>query len=121
MIQSAEKDKISSSGMGLLLLDASGHAVYSNTEAVRVLDYPNQSLRESNLDELLRDRADFFLNNAEGVPQSDPCWAFKSGKRQYLCHIFSARSPAGDFPEATVVLFERSALRSFFRSTARFP
>ena len=103
--------------MGLLVLDASGQPVYSNAEANRVLGYPGPGQNENTLEELLRDRAYFFLTNAESVPQTDPCWAFMSGKRQYLCHIFSA-TPAGDFPEATVVLFERSALRSFFRSSA---
>ena len=115
----AKKVEISCSGVGLLVLDADGKAIYSNAEAVRVLGYPNRQQGKSDLGDLLGELTHTLLSHAENFPQSASCWAFVSGRRHYLCRIFSASSPTEGFPKATVVVFERGVLGSNIYSSTR--
>ncbi len=101
-----------SSGVGLLLLDASRKAIYSNAEAFRVLAYPKLPRRNSTLDDLLGEKMHLLLPDVESSPQSACRRAFVSGRRHYHCCVFPVSSRTERFPDATVVVFERSAQRS---------
>jgi len=107
-----------SSGVGLLLLDASRKVIYSNAEAVGLLAYPKRPRRESALDDLVGAKMHLLLPDAESSPQSAPCRELVSGRRHYLCRVFPVSSGTEGFPGATVVVFERSAQRFILYSAA---
>jgi len=98
-----------SSGVGLLLLDASRKAIYSNAEAVRVVAYPKRPRSKSALDDLLGENMYLLLTNAGNSPLYAPCLEFVSGRRHYLCRVFPVSSSTEGLPDATVVVFERNA------------
>ena len=98
-----------SSGVGIVLLDASRKAIYANTEAVRILAYPNRPRRNGALDDLLSEKMHVLLPDVETSPQSALYRKLPSGRRCYLCHVFPASARTEDFPDATVIVLERSA------------
>ena len=98
--------------VGLLLLDASRKAIYSNAAAVHVLAYPEGSRRTSGLDELLGEKMHLLLPETESSAQSTPWREFVSGRRHYRCRVIPVSSRTEGVPDATVVVFERSAQRS---------
>jgi DNA-binding CsgD family transcriptional regulator len=96
------------SSVGFLLMDASFNPVYVNTEAVRVLTYPQLPTEITALDRYLSEKVRLLF------PESEPSHTAEitSGRRQYFCRVLPVASRSEDPSHATAVLFERSAERS---------
>ncbi len=99
--------RATSSGMGLLLLDAALEPIYANDEAVQILAYPKGPREIGSLDGVLAKQIQSVLFNDRSSAQSSPPTEFLSGRRHYRCRAFSLDSQSTNPSQATVVLFER--------------
>ncbi len=100
--------RATSSGMGLLLLDASFEPLYANDDVVELLAYPKSPREIGSLDGFVAEQIRSVIFN----DRSSPAPEFLSGKRRYRCQAFSVKSNSADPSDATVVLFERGPRES---------
>ncbi len=97
-----------SSGMGLLLLDALFEPIYANDDVVELLAYPKSPHEIGSLDGFVAEQIRSVLFN----DRSSPAPEFLSGRRRYHCQAFPVKSNSADSSDATVVLFERGPRES---------
>jgi DNA-binding CsgD family transcriptional regulator len=98
---------------GLILVDGSGKPIYYNCEAMQVLTYPRQERRLENVASLLpRGIQSVLLRAHRG--ESSPS-EFTSGRRRYVCRMFSLNPSAGTGTRSgmvTALLLERDSGRA---------
>lgn len=98
---------------GLILVDDSKKPVYYNSEAIRVLAYPEHVKKLNKLGNPLPDEIQSLLRRQEN--QHGPmCIAdFMSGRRHYVCRAFPLNHNSGISSRViTGLLLERSAPKS---------
>ena len=112
-----------SARVGLILLDSSLNPVYCNSEALRILVYPNQPPKAPSAE---------FLESIRSIVGKNPAandfpitTYFVSGKRRYLCRTFVLESEADSGSKPAIALtVERErwalpALAARFQLTGR--
>ncbi len=98
-------------GGGFVVLDAVGHPVSANTEAVQILMYPDLHARQTTSAVARRIRTVLIEPRRDDEPLiARIAQSFVSGKRQYFCRVFAldAFGPQVDGSRVGVV-FERGA------------
>jgi len=101
----------SDSEAGLLLLDSGNLPVYADTEAIRILVYPQEAENVQSLACYLAEKIRSLIVNGRGLPQARE---LVSGKRRYLCRIFNLASGWKNCrTPAVAVLIERAHQVSF--------
>lgn len=99
---------------GFLLLDASLNLVESNTEAVKILSYPNKPDRVKQLQSFLSDRVRSTLIDHGAVRNECLVNQFRSGRRQYFCRKFGIDLNVRHSAQpATAILLQRNATAEF--------
>jgi DNA-binding CsgD family transcriptional regulator len=100
---------------GVLLLDSSLRAIYTNSEALRILHYPHllgdASAVEAFLARCVRPR----LCTAEGqqaIHSNLTLFTFQSGRRIYACRAFELSGSNSELEFSTMLLIERDNSRS---------
>jgi DNA-binding CsgD family transcriptional regulator len=73
---------------GFILVDNSLNAVASNTEAIRILTFPNLPERIKRLEVFLADKIRSGLVQRQSAHQLEFVKEFRSGKRRYICRGF---------------------------------
>ncbi|HXZ78755.1 MAG TPA: helix-turn-helix transcriptional regulator [Terriglobales bacterium] len=115
---------MSSSAVGLILLDSALNPITSNQEALRILAFPTNPESIDRIDLFLRDKVQANLIQARKAP-TDPTFVaqFGSGNRRYFCTAFSVEAHlSGPSNPAVVLLLERNAqpFLDMSRLAARF-
>jgi DNA-binding CsgD family transcriptional regulator len=101
-------NKVSRSGVGLLLLDSSRVLIYINELAIQLLSYPQLPVEAAPLKKHLLDKIQLLLPSGESTLPVK----FTSGRRQYSCNIQSVTPSSGTPNNAIAVLLERKPSRS---------
>ena len=89
--------------------------IYANAEAVRILAYPKGPEKIKSLEDFLAERIQTTLLGNRPLPQSPFVREFMSGRRRYVCRVFSLDSHAANSsPEpAMALVLKRSGRRLF--------
>jgi DNA-binding CsgD family transcriptional regulator len=104
----------SDSETGLLLLDLGNQRVYANTEAIRILLYPQGAEKAKSLGSYLAEKMRSLVVNGRGLTCLPQARELVSGRRRYLCRIFDMATGWTDTPTAAVaVLIERAHQASY--------
>jgi DNA-binding CsgD family transcriptional regulator len=104
----------SDSETGLLLLDCGNLPVYANTEAIRILAYPQEAEKVQSLGSYLAEKMRSLVVNGRGPTCLPQARELVSGRRRYLCRIFDLATGWSDTRTAAVaVLIERAHQMSF--------
>ncbi len=100
---------------GFILTESSLKPVYANTEAIRILAYPQNPSQIGSIDNFLTEKMQSVL--MAHLDPSGPAFVteFSSGKRRYVCRAFALNSNGADvFPAAGIaILIERKGRGSF--------
>jgi DNA-binding CsgD family transcriptional regulator len=98
---------------GFVLVDSSLRPIYANAEAVKILAYPENPRKTRFVERLLVDQVRAIIHKQQGEPESSFRTQLTSGRRRYLCRLYSLtpHSKKSSGP-AMALLLERS-LRSF--------
>jgi DNA-binding CsgD family transcriptional regulator len=94
-------------GVGLLILDSSFSVISFNTEAARILGYPDDSEKLTNSAPLLTEEIRSKLANWRFPDESVFVTELRSGHRSYSCRAFMADSTQDPVRPAIAVLLER--------------
>jgi DNA-binding CsgD family transcriptional regulator len=97
---------------GVLVIDSSLNLVATNTEAIRILSFPEPSQQIANLDRWLTSKVRSHLIDRDGSKSVTFVDEFRSAKRTYLCRAFPlnlglAANRSG--PQGSVVFMERKS------------
>jgi DNA-binding CsgD family transcriptional regulator len=103
---SVENVPVQTAGIGLVLLDSFLNPVYCNSEALRILAYPNRPTKTTILGFLSSLRS--IVGNNDGVNDFVKTFRIVSGRRRYICRIFMPETDSGGgFPSTIVITLER--------------
>jgi DNA-binding CsgD family transcriptional regulator len=94
-------------GVGFLMLDSSFSVISFNTEAVRILGYPDDIEELTNSAPLLTEEIRSKLANWRFPDESVFVSEFRSGHRRYFCRAFMVDSTQDPVRPAIAVLLER--------------
>jgi len=86
--KAADKLPSTASSAGLILLDAQGHVVYFNQEALSILVYPESAGKRPSAESVLRVRQ--CVSHSDSLPRH-----FRSGRRTYACRSFRLTENVG--------------------------
>jgi DNA-binding CsgD family transcriptional regulator len=103
----------SGANIGLVLMDAAHQVSYANTEAVRILSYPQRSNAPGPVDLSERIRDTGLLDGTLSQPKT--AVEFRSGERRYVCRVVALE--AGK-PWPIALILERQDRRPFDRQAA---
>ncbi len=94
---------------GFVLVDSSLRPIYANAEAVKILAYPESPRKTRLVEGLLVEKIRAIIRKQQGDPESSFHTRLSSGRRRYLCRVYSLTPPSkrGSGP-ATAVLLERN-------------
>jgi DNA-binding CsgD family transcriptional regulator len=99
--------------VGFVLVDASLHVLYANSEAVRILTYPAAPTTRRARDPDVAKKVRALLENCPPSPAQPALTELSSGRRRYLCRAFGLGPESGSpfttasFQPRTAVLIER--------------
>ena len=99
--------------MGLVLMDNSDEPVAFNDEAVRILTYPEKPESIPRMTAFLSRRIRRQILKGKHLSSTPAVLAteFLSGKRSYVCRLFTLRSPGNGSPPQIALLLQRRASR----------
>ena len=100
---------------GLLLLDPGNLPVYANSEAIRILVYPEAAEKVQSLSSHLATKVRSLVINGRGSTGLPQPSEIVSGRRRYLCRVFDLAIGWNSGTAAVAVLIERT------KSPSRFP
>ncbi len=108
--------------MGFVLMDSSLKCIYANAEAVKILTYPARHRRPESVQTVLTEKIRAVFRKKEGDFDSSFPTHIQSGRRRYVCQVFSLApsSKKGSQPAMALLLERNSAALSVFRMAGEF-
>jgi DNA-binding CsgD family transcriptional regulator len=95
---------------GFLLTDSLLNPISFNTEAVKILSYPDKLVDLPGLSALLTEKIGSTLLTRLSTGESSLVTEFRSGRRRYFCRAFHVHSGSeGPSQQSTALLLERGA------------
>src|SRR5262249_39617218 len=95
---------------GFVLLDSSLRPIYANAEAVKILAYPESPRKTRFVERLLVEKVRAIVHKQRGDPESSFRTQLNSGRRRYLCRLYSLTPPSKKSSgPATALLLERNS------------
>ena len=98
---------------GLLLLDPGNLPVYANSEAIRILVYPQDAEKVQSLSTQLAAKVRSLVISGRGSTGLTQPRELVSGRRRYLCRVFDLAIGWNSGTAAVAVLIERANQVSF--------
>lgn len=80
---------------GLVLMDSNLKPLYANAQAVKILAYPRDGRMAGSLEKLVLEKVQTALPKLRSRARSSFLAGFQSGRRHYICRLFSLQRSSG--------------------------